>query len=602
MLSVRARPQHLLIGTLVLLLAATGSVAAAEEPEAAVHSLLQAISSRDLGDLDGLVCAEQQPAVRAAFSDAGLGLDVMDESFESMTVSIQQARVELLDLNDAEARARVTGRLVIEVDPRELRALTRELLEAGSGPRDPPVSKAEVEEMLPFVREALALEQRLDSEVSVIVEDGTWVVCGGLGLQAAAGLCDLATPGELSQLSSLDYDASTGFDEFCTYSGSEADDDHAATVSLIPDTTLGEWRDIFPSGADLEIAGVPAFSFGGDLFSEADGGVLQVSVSLPEAAPPDVDAITQAMRISELVLPRLEDLILPAPGSTSVSGPSLCDGISLLDLNEASGRTFDQAEGDPWFCAWSSSDPATGLDKIVATVSDLALDDFRELFEGTSESELQGQPALTTSNQAVVELPDGRTLAVSIDPSETMTAAVPADMLALRLAGWLLSEVPDEPQPTATPRSGAGLPAGRDDLVDDLCLAVPYEELARISGVPFEDPGLGTDFCEYYGGDPESGWYFALTSLEQRPIAQWLEDYPQAARIEVLGQPAVLVEGALTDLDASALVIVLVPGFEKLTFAAGLGIVTSTGTEVDTTAVAVALAELGLERLLGTDD
>ena len=57
-----------------------------------------------------------------------------------------------------------------------------------------------------------------------------------------------------------------------------------------------------------------------------------------------------------------------------------------------------------------------------------------------------------------------------------------------------------------------------------------------------------------------------------------------------------------TELDASALVIVLVPGFEELTFAAGLGIDTSTGTEVDTASVAVALAQLGLERLLGTDD
>jgi hypothetical protein len=601
MLSARAFAHRLLAGTLGLCLAATGSVAGAEEPEAAVQALLEAVSARDLGDLDGLVCAEQQGAVRAAFGDAGLGLDVMDESFRSMTVSIQQARVELLDRHSADARARVTGRLVIEVDPQELRALTRELVEAGSGPGDLPVSEAEVDEMLPFMLEALALEQRLDSEISLVLEDDAWVVCGGLGLQAAAGLCDLATPGELSRLSSLDYVESTGFDELCTYGGSHAQDYHAASVSLIPDTTLDEWREVFPPEADFEVAGVPAFSFGSDLFSEADGGVLQVSVWLPEAAQRDVDAITQALRISELVLPRLEDVLVAEPGSTSVSGPSLCDGISLLELNEASGRTFDRAEGDAWFCAWSSSDPATGLDTIVATVSDLALDDFRELFEATSAGEVQGRPALTTSNQAVAELPDGRTLAVSVDLSDTMSAEVPADLLALTLVEWLLSDIPAEPEPTATPRPGEGLLAGRD-RVDDLCLALPYEDLARISGVPFEDPGLGTDFCEYYGGDPESGWHFALTSLEQRPITQWLEDYPQATRIEVRGQPAVLVEGALTELDASALVIVLVPGFEELTFAAGVGIDTSTGTEVDTASVAVALAEVGLERLLGAND
>ncbi len=601
MASPALRPRRTLGCALALVIAASGAAAAAEEPEAAVRELLEAISARELRDLDGLVCAEQQQAVRAAFGDAGLGLDVMGESFGSMTVTVDGARVELLESNGTSASARVSGRLRIEVDPQELRALTRELVEAGSGSDDPPVSDAAVEEMLPFVVEALGLEQRLESEVSLVLEDDAWVVCGGLGLQTAAGLCALATPSELSQLSSLDYDASTGFDDFCTYSGADAEDYHAATVSLIPDTTLDDWREVFPSDSELEIAGAPAFSFESDLFIEADRDILQVTVWLPEAAPPDVDAITQATRISELVLPRLQGRPVTQGRSAGESERSLCDGTTLFDLNGASGRSFDEAEGDPFFCSWSSSDPATGRDSIVATVSDLALEDFRVLFEGTSAREVQGQPALTTANQAVVELSDGRTLAVSVDLDEAVPAEVPPDQLALTILEWLLDDIPDEPEPTATPRPGEGLLAGGDQ-VDDLCLAVPYEELARISGVPFEDPGFGTDFCEYYGGNPESGWHYALTSLEQRPIARWLKDFPAATRIKVRGQPAVLVEGALTDLDDSTLVIALVPGYERLTFAAGLGIDTSTGTQVDTAAAAVALVELGLDRLLGQDD
>ena len=160
------------------------------------------------------------------------------------------------------------------------------------------------------------------------------------------------------------------------------------------------------------------------------------------------------------------------------------------------------------------------------------------------------------------------------------------------MAEWLLHEVPAEPTPPAAPTAGEGLLSGRD-RVDDLCAAVPYQVLAVISGVPFEDPGIGTDFCEYYGGNPESGWHYALTSLEQRAISLWQRDYPEASSIEIVGQPALLVEGVLADLDSSAVAIVVVPGFDDLTFAAGIGIDTSTGTVVDTATVAMDAGRAG---------
>ena len=604
----------------VLLLGSPGApVVAADDPEAAVAALFEAVAARSLADLDGLVCEGQQDAVRDAFGDAALGIDLMAQTFDSMAVSIDETAVVLLHADDTTASARVTGTLGIDVDDEQLREFVREIIEAGAGPDDPPISADDIGQMVPLAADALGLHQPIDTEVSLVLEGDGWVVCGGFdsGVQgndgrngadpivSSDGLCALATPTELSQLSSLEYDSSTGYNEFCTYSQSDWDGYHASTIGIIFDSTLDEWRDAFVPDGELEIAGTAAFSSGSDVFAQAGADVLQVQVSLPEMAPGDVDAATQAVRISELFLPRVGDFVInaaePQPTAEPALGPTLCEGMSLLDLNLTSGRAFDDAEGDAWFCVWSSADAEIGLDTVVATVSDLTLDEFRELLGDTIEVEIEGQPALTTPGQVVVELADGRTLDVSVSYGEGTAPGMPADLLATAMAARLLGGVPAEPTASVTPALGEGLLAGQD-RVDDLCTVVSHEELAAISGVPFEDPGFGADYCEYYGGNADSGWHYALTSLEHRSISLWMEDFPEGVSIEIDGQPALLVEDALPDLDASAVAIVLVPGFEELTFAAGVGIDTSTGTQVDVAAVATIMAEQGLGRLVGSGD
>ncbi len=56
---------------------------------------------------------------------------------------------------------------------------------------------------------------------------------------------------------------------------------------------------------------------------------------LARAAPEGVDALLQARRIGELLLPRLDRLVLaePAPTPATPPGASFCDSLSLLDLN-----------------------------------------------------------------------------------------------------------------------------------------------------------------------------------------------------------------------------------------------------------------------------
>ena len=250
------------------------------------------------------------------------------------------------------ASARVAGTLAIEVDDQLLREFVREIIDASAGPDDPPATDEDLAAMVPLVAEALALERPIDTEVELVVEAGEWVVCGGLAVGAtddadaagpvvsSEGLCALATPAELSGLGPLEYDASTGYNEVCTYSWADWNGYHAATVGLIFEATLDEWRQVFPPDDELEVLGVPAFSSGADLFVEAGEDVLQVTVSLPGSAPEGVDAGLQARRIGELLLPRLGGLVPAQPVRTPETPPraSLCDSLSLLDLNRLAGR------------------------------------------------------------------------------------------------------------------------------------------------------------------------------------------------------------------------------------------------------------------------
>ena len=246
-----------------------GPLAAAGDPEAAIEALFEAVSRRELNDLDGIACEPQREVLEAAFSDRALGLDLLTESFDGMVVSVDDVEVKVLEADEQRAEAEVSATIVVDVDEEQMRELVRELLEAGTAPADPALTDADVDAALPFMADVLGLDQPIDESVTLVAEDGEWVVCGGFdsGLSSPGdqyetepivsddGLCALATPAELSELSSLEYDSSTGFNEFCTYSQSDWDAYHAATLGLVAETTLDDWREVYVPDRELEVGG-----------------------------------------------------------------------------------------------------------------------------------------------------------------------------------------------------------------------------------------------------------------------------------------------------------------------------------------------------------
>lgn len=309
----------LLLGSL-----GAGATTAADEPEAAIRALLDAAASRQLGDLDGLVCSEQQETIRSGLGDAGLGLEGLVQGLGSVRVAFEEVEFETLEADDDRVVGAVTGAIRVDVDEAALRDLVLELLEAGAVAGDPAPTTADVDAALPFVSDMLGLRRQMDELVTVVVEGGEWVVCGGFGIGlpaydeqdgsapavSAEGLCALATPQELSELGPWTYDSSAGFNDSCTYHRSKWAAYHAATVLLLPDTSLDDWREVYQPDGEFEIDGAPAFSSGANLFAAAGEDVLEVIVTPPQRAAGDVKkAVNQARRISGLFLSRLDGLV-----------------------------------------------------------------------------------------------------------------------------------------------------------------------------------------------------------------------------------------------------------------------------------------------------
>ena len=223
-------------------LALVGAVAvpalAADSPEAAVNELVDAITSGDYAAIDTLVCEEEREAVRAQL-DPGEAMGLEGDDLP-ISFNIEDRAVELISEDGDTATVALTGTMSIDVAEEDIEAIALEMMGAEFGE----LSEEDIEAMLPFVQMAFSQTTPLDEEITVVREDGAWLVCGGLGQPAEdldygiepsvseAGLCGLVLPDELSGLGPVQYDSSNGFADSCTYSTSDYDTYQYTTVSV----------------------------------------------------------------------------------------------------------------------------------------------------------------------------------------------------------------------------------------------------------------------------------------------------------------------------------------------------------------------------------
>ncbi len=460
-----------------LVLVALGlPVAAASSPADAVSELFDAVEQGDFAAAEALVCEAERGAVRTTFDPAAqMGFDG-DDIAAALSFNVADRAVEVVSEDGQAASVRVTGTMSLDAGGADVGELARSILEADMGAD---ASDEDLERMLPFIEMAFSQELPIDEEVELIVENGEWVVCGGLlepeepdyGFEpvvSTEGLCGIVSPQDLNAVSELQYDSANGFENFCSYSNSDFDDYHGANVNLEFDEDVERMAQMYGADQALEVGGAAAFATGSDglgtnLITQAGQDVLIVSVTLPEDPPAGLDWLTQATGVTEVFLPRVAEarleLVGPTPPPTPEPTPemALCESLSLDALNELTGLGFDEVSGDSAYCGFASTDGEPGFHSLAVSLIETALDDYTAWLPEMEETSVSELRALEDASQLLIELPGGAyTLSVAgfLDSGDEETSLT--DESLRRLVAETLLPTITVPEPTFS----------RDDQVD----------------------------------------------------------------------------------------------------------------------------------------
>lgn len=406
-------------------------VAAADSPEAAVNALIDAVEAGDYAALDDLVCEAERASVREML-DPSEAMGISMEEFP-ITISIADRSLEVISDDGDEATIRLTGSMSMNVEEDQLEALAMAAMAADMGE----VSEEDLEMMLPFLMMAFTQTTPMDEELTVVNEGGQWLVCGGLGEAPADdlgfddefgivsnvstdGVCGLVLPEELTAAGQLTYDTSSGWDiSNCTYSSSDFESYHSATVFVELDTDAQSNAGAYGADQTLEVAGSPAYASSQPnvpFFVQVGPDMLNISVWPPDPAPDGYDQMAQTMAIAELFVPRIVDsraeLIPPVL-------PLLCDLTFAVDFETTTGLVLNGGNVSPDFCNFESRDNAY----VNANLSPGTLDDFLMFSPDAEELIVAGLPAVQLDDQfnesAVefrIQLPDEQVLMVSVQP------------------------------------------------------------------------------------------------------------------------------------------------------------------------------------------
>lgn len=320
---LRARIAPVLLLLLIAGVLAGAPVAAAESPEAAANELLELLDQGDLAAVDGLVCEADRDAVRGLFDmGAALGIPAAAVAGSGLDVVIDDASVELLEQGDESATVRIMASLSIDLEEQRARELVREMLEA----EGQTVADEDLDVMVPLISAALGQAQELSRELSLVLDDGAWLICGGFDVVdevvddedeapdvSFAGLCGYVSLADIDALAggALAFDRSVGRAGRCTYTSS-GDDPRTLTLSYVPGS-LDDVRARFPGGNDVGVADRAAYQLSDQLWVELDEGLLIVALDAGDEPPADFDAAAFVIGLGELLVPAIPPEDLPDP-------------------------------------------------------------------------------------------------------------------------------------------------------------------------------------------------------------------------------------------------------------------------------------------------
>ena len=151
------------------------------EPVGAVNAAMAAAESGGFAQLAEFMCAANKDDITQAFGggqdfgDLGAaGID-MEELFAAMKIDFQDATVTEVSKSDSEATVHLTGKMAMSFDEAKMREVIRKVLEAqGVEANDQMIDLA-----MSTMAGQFSQSQDIDSDMNLVQENGTWVLCEG---------------------------------------------------------------------------------------------------------------------------------------------------------------------------------------------------------------------------------------------------------------------------------------------------------------------------------------------------------------------------------------------------------------------------------------
>lgn len=158
-----------------------GAAPGGTEPAGVVNSALAAAESGGLSSLTQYACAAQASDVASMFGTGAsslgqlqaLGIDP-NELFQAVKVDFENIQTSEKSKTDTAATVHVTGSAKMTVDSAKFRELFKKILEAQGLPAD----ETMIDQAMAMMDTTLSQSQAMDEDVSLIKENGKWVICG----------------------------------------------------------------------------------------------------------------------------------------------------------------------------------------------------------------------------------------------------------------------------------------------------------------------------------------------------------------------------------------------------------------------------------------
>lgn len=169
----------LLAALVVVSVACSGTPAAnTDNPAGTVSAAFAAAQSGGIAKLSDFACAAHKNDIAEAFGGADLaGLSALgikpEDIAGAMAMSFENVTTKEISKTDTEAKVQVLADLKVTIDKDKFRTVMKTVMAAQGAP----VDDTTLDTMINAMSTSLSKTTKVDQEVTVVKEDGKWLVC-----------------------------------------------------------------------------------------------------------------------------------------------------------------------------------------------------------------------------------------------------------------------------------------------------------------------------------------------------------------------------------------------------------------------------------------